>query len=214
MRLLLARCVELGARLAEPGEFTQARVPQRQARSRAGGKRGRPDRGRDRHCGARGGAQPVRRVLARSACVASTRLIELRALHGSDARFSGRGHRFLLREGDVARSARVAFGDGLSECWRALARARCCAKDSTVVLVGAPNVGKSSLLNRLVGEDAAIVAAIPGHDARHRRATGRDRRHSADDRRHGRSAGHGRCGRAPRHRSARAPRLRAPTWRW
>lgn len=31
-----------------------------------------------------------------------------------------------------------------------------------VALVGAPNAGKSSLLNRLLGRDAAIVTAIPG----------------------------------------------------
>jgi len=46
-----------------------------------------------------------------------------------------------------------------------LARARTGAvlrEGLTVVLVGAPNVGKSSLLNRLAGDDVAIVTAIPG----------------------------------------------------
>ena len=32
----------------------------------------------------------------------------------------------------------------------------------TVVIAGAPNAGKSSLLNRLAGYDAAIVTEIPG----------------------------------------------------
>src|SRR2546430_2061520 len=32
----------------------------------------------------------------------------------------------------------------------------------TVVIAGRPNAGKSSLLNRLAGYDAAIVTAIPG----------------------------------------------------
>lgn len=53
----------------------------------------------------------------------------------------------------------------LEQCARILANARQGAllrEGMTVVIAGRPNAGKSSLLNRLAGYDAAIVTDIPG----------------------------------------------------
>ena len=75
----------------------------------------------------------------------------------------------------------------------------------TVVIAGRPNAGKSSLLNRLAGYDAAIVTDIPGttRDVLRERIT--YRRHAAAHRRHGRLARRSGRRRSRRH-SSRARR--------
>ena len=57
-----------------------------------------------------------------------------------------------------------------------------------VVIAGPPNAGKSSLLNALVGREAAIIIGHSGHDARSGRGAGRDRRRAVPADRHGRAA--------------------------
>ncbi|HEX5776388.1 MAG TPA: GTPase, partial [Caulobacteraceae bacterium] len=66
---------------------------------------------------------------------------------------------------DVAAQARPALERLLAELDSALtdeARGRRVREGFRVALIGAPNAGKSSLLNALAGRDAAIVTATPG----------------------------------------------------
>jgi tRNA modification GTPase len=66
---------------------------------------------------------------------------------------------------DVAARARPPLEGLLGEIGQALAdegRGRRVREGFRVALIGAPNAGKSSLLNALAGRDAAIVTATPG----------------------------------------------------
>jgi tRNA modification GTPase len=157
--LLLRRALDVGARLAEPGEFTQ--------RAFLNGKLDLAQ------------AEAVADLIESGSAQAAK--AALRSLQGE---FSAQVHDLteaLLQlrmwveaaidfpEEEIDFLADRALGERMEDIRRRFtelgeaARQGALLRDGlTLVIAGRPNAGKSSLLNRLAGYDAAIVTAIPG----------------------------------------------------
>lgn len=159
LQSVLQRCLELGARLAQPGEFTQRaflndKMDLAQAESVADLIDATTEQA------ARSAMRSLQGEFSAAIHGAVALLIDLRMLVEATLDFP---------EEEIEASDRQLCATKLAVLLQELARISGLAKQGSilregaqVVLVGAPNAGKSSLLNRFAGEEVALVSEIPG----------------------------------------------------
>lgn len=159
LRMLLERCLELGARPAQPGEFSRraflnGKIDLTQAEAiadliDAGSRQA-----------ARGALRSLEGEFSRRLSALRDGLVRLRMLVEASLDFPEEDVDF-LEQADASgmlESLASSLDAVLAE-----ARQGAMLRDGlSVVLIGQPNVGKSSLLNQLAGYDAAIVTDIAG----------------------------------------------------
>ena len=159
LEMVCTVCVESGARMAEPGEFTKraflnGRLDLSQAEAVLDTIRATSSIGLNiaqRH---------LRGDLSREVEQARTSLLTVLAHVEAGIDFVDEDISFLQRD-ELIRIVREACA--VVQKLEATAReGRILREGAHVVILGRPNVGKSSVLNRLLREERAIVTAIPG----------------------------------------------------
>jgi tRNA modification GTPase len=159
MHLLLARCLELGARLAEPGEFTRraflnGKLDLAQAEAVA------DLIDASTAAAVKSAARSLTGEFSRAVYTLVEELTDLRMLVEATLDFPEEEIDFLRQADAFGRVVRL--DDRLREVRARAKRGKLLQTGLRVVLIGQPNVGKSSLLNLLSGDELAIVTAIPG----------------------------------------------------
>ena len=159
LQLLLKRCLELGARLAQPGEFTRrAYLNDKLDLAQAESVADLIDAATEE--AARCAVRSLRGAFSNRIDELVQALIDLRARVEAAIDFPEEEGEFLGSadgQDDLA-----ALLNRMQEILFASQQGSLLREGIHVVLAGQPNVGKSSLLNRLAGEDLAIVTEIPG----------------------------------------------------
>jgi tRNA modification GTPase len=159
LQSVLRACLDAGARLAEPGEFTrraflEGKLDLAQAEAVA------DLIDASSREAARSALRSLEGEFSATITALNSRLVELRALTEAMLDFPEEEVDTVHRD-DAARRLDAARAQ-LDEVLAKSRQGSLLRSGIHVVLAGRPNVGKSSLLNRLAGEERAIVTSIPG----------------------------------------------------
>ncbi len=159
LQMLLARCLDLGARLADPGEFTR--------RAFLNGKLDLTQAeavidliDASTTAAARSAVRSLQGGFSREIKSLLDQLVELRALVEATLDFPDEEIDFLQAADAFGRLDRMQ--QKMADVTDRAQQGRLLQGGLHVVLAGQPNVGKSSLLNCLAGDDLAIVTPVAG----------------------------------------------------
>ena len=158
-RKILELVLRMGARLAQPGEFTKraflnGRIDLSQAEAVADLIRARTDRS------LRSSLSQLRGELSAKIRELRDSLIDICSLLELELDFSEEDIEFVDKEEVITRIDRTL--ERMDKLISSYDKGRFLAEGVKLAIVGRPNVGKSSLLNALLGRERAIVAPTPG----------------------------------------------------
>lgn len=159
MQILLARCIALGARQAKPGEFTERaflndKIDLAQAEAVADVISAATVEA------ARSAVRSLTGQFSNKIQTLLVKLIELRMYLEACLDFPEEDIDFIT-QGRVAEKL-AGIQQEIQQVFVNAKQGNLLREGLTVVLVGQPNVGKSSLMNKLAGEEVAIVTSIAG----------------------------------------------------